>query len=60
MPENSLERWSAGYLRSLWLSDDPSHPPLALQAARPLLESDPELGINVFTSSGDGGGGGGR
>ncbi|CAM9220581.1 unnamed protein product, partial [Phaeothamnion confervicola] len=54
-----FRRWMAEYLRSLWFSEDPQHPPLALQAARPLLESDPELGLSIFTGSGGGASGGG-
>jgi Vam6/Vps39-like protein vacuolar protein sorting-associated protein 39 len=43
--------WCAAYLRQLWMSDDSAHPPLALQAAAPLLEVDPALGLTVFTGS---------
>jgi tetratricopeptide (TPR) repeat protein len=43
--------WCAAYLRQLWMSEDPSQPPLALQAAAPLLEADPALGLTVFTGN---------
>jgi tetratricopeptide (TPR) repeat protein len=43
--------WCAAYLRQLWMSDDPAHPSLALQAAAPLLEADPALGLTVFTGN---------
>jgi hypothetical protein len=41
--------WSVAYLRSLWFSSDPSHPPLVPPAARQILESAPSLGLTIFT-----------
>ncbi|CAM9544144.1 unnamed protein product [Discosporangium mesarthrocarpum] len=43
-----FHKWMAQYLRELWFSDDPAHPPLVLRTARPLLEADTSLGLSVF------------
>lgn len=43
-------QWTTDYLRFLWYSDDPSLPLLALNALRPVLEYDAELGLSVLTT----------
>eukprot|EP00595_Chromulina_sp_UTEXLB2642_P001768 CAMPEP_0196768596 /NCGR_PEP_ID=MMETSP1095-20130614/42975_1 /TAXON_ID=96789 ORGANISM="Chromulina nebulosa, Strain UTEXLB2642" /NCGR_SAMPLE_ID=MMETSP1095 /ASSEMBLY_ACC=CAM_ASM_000446 /LENGTH=275 /DNA_ID=CAMNT_0042138471 /DNA_START=1325 /DNA_END=2149 /DNA_ORIENTATION=- len=42
--------WTAEYLRWLWCSDDIGLPMQALNALRPVLEYDAELGLSVLTS----------
>jgi len=51
--QDKFQQWLANYLRALWFSKDPHFPPLVLEHVRPLMESNPALGLTVFTKMGE-------